>query len=456
MARIPVEKSLVKFNLPSEFSYVRTDDPEFNRALDFILNTSYNLFINGPAGVGKSVLIEIAYKLLKGTTMIVASTGVSASHLSDDGIPAATIHCGLRIKPQDIYSRKFNSSDRNERAGRDILTGIDTLLIEEVGMVSASLFDQIGKLIERAEKKRKRPIRVICFGDVLQLPPVVKEEGVVDEYYRAVYRGNKFFFSSFFYREQSFVPVFLNQIYRQAESSFQNVLNRIRLNCPKNSDLALINTRVEDIDSFKREHSISLILAPTNATVKYLNETYGRPDGSKNKFRYIAVTQGEFDWKDAGLVEKDVTVYEGQQVMCIHNETGSFQNGTLGIAKKVDKDSVIVEKSDGSLILVKKHKWVQYDYSFNASSGEVEAKEIGSVVQIGCKPATASTIHKAQGLTLDSVYIDLRDRWIPESGVYLGLSRCKVLGGIGISRNITKTDIRTLEEPMRFLKEYLE
>ena len=455
MARVPVDKSLVKFNLPPEFNYVRTDDPEFNRALDFILNTSYNLFINGPAGVGKSVLIELSYKLLTGVTMVVGSTGISASHLADDGIPAATIHSGLRIKPQDIYSRKFNSSDKNERKGRDILCGVDTLLIEEVGMVSASLFDQIGKLVEKAEKKRKGPIRIICFGDVLQLPPVVKEEGVVGEYYKTIYGGSIFFFNSYFYREHRFVPVFLNQIYRQSEASFQNVLNRLRMNKPISSDFNTINSRRISLEEFKEEHSISLILAPTNATVRYLNETYGKPENPAGKMRYIAVTTGEFNWNDAGLVEKDVTIYEGQQVMCIHNETGSFQNGTLGIAKKVDKDSVIVEKSNGKEVIVQKHEWVQYTYKFNSITGEVEAEKVGAVSQIGCKPATASTIHKAQGLTLESVYLDLRDFWIPFSGVYLGLSRCKTLEGIGISRKIRESDIQVLDEPIRFLEEYL-
>lgn len=455
MARIPVEKSLVKFSLPPEFSYVKTDDPEFNQALDLILNTSYNLFINGPAGVGKSVLIELSYKLLPGATMIVGSTGISASHLADDGIPATTIHCGLRIKPQDIYSRKYNSKDKNERKGRDILTGVDTLLIEEVGMVSASLFDQIGKLVEKAQEKTKKPIRIICFGDVLQLAPVVKKEGVVKDYYEKVYDEKIFFFNSFFYKTHKFVPVFLNKIYRQAEGSFQNVLNRLRLDKPTSSDFATVNSRIISLEEFKEERPISLILAPTNSTVRYLNDTYGIPDESAEKFQYQAVAAGEFNWENAGLVEKNITIYKGQQVMCIHNETGSFQNGTLGIAVDVSKDSVSVQKSNGVIVTVKKHKWAQYDYYFNYHTGEVEAKEIGSVVQIGCKPATASTIHKAQGLTLESVYFDLRDRWVPASGIYLGLSRCKTLEGIGISRKIVPADIEVEEEPLDFLRRYL-
>ena len=453
MARIPIEKSLVRFNLPPEFSYVRTDDPEFNRALDFILNTSYNLFINGPAGVGKSVLIEIAYKLLNGVVMVIGSTGVSASHLAEDGVPASTIHTGLVMKPLDIFSKEFNSHDKNDLKGRNILSAVDVLLIEEVGMVNASIFDHIGVLIEAAERKRKSPIRVICFGDILQLSPVVKinSNPEVKAYYKTRYRSNEFFFSSDYYSRKRFVPVFLNTIYRQSEGSFQNVLNRIRLNKATHSDLELINTRYCSLETFREENPLSLILAPTVNTVRYLNNKYGTPQGSKKSCTYIAVTSEHFDWKDAGLVEPVVTLWEGQQVMCIHNESGQFQNGTLCKIKQVYEDAVVAEKADGKEILIKKYKWPQYEYKYDAKKGTVKAREKGAVVQIGCKPAVAFTIHKAQGLTLESVYLYLQDGWIPSSGLYLGLSRCKTLEGIGLSRLVFQEDIKVLREPIDFL-----
>lgn len=452
MGRVPVAQTLSTFSLPDDMSWVITSDPEFNRALDYIVHTSYSLFINGPAGTGKSVLIALAYRMLEGAVMVIGSTGVAASHLADEGIPASTVHCGLKIRPLDIFSKEYNPKDKHDVTGKNILLGVDTLLIEEVGMISASLFDHIGVLIEKAEKKRKRPIRVICFGDVLQLPPVVKSNDEVRKYYDDRYDGKQFFFSSDYYRRKRFTTVFLDTIYRQSENSFQNVLNRIRLNIATSSDLRAVNAHVEpDIGAFKEEHPLSLLLAPTVSRVKKLNEIYGKPRGSKKCIKYTAVTRGYFDWKDAGLVEPEITIWEGQQVMCIHNETGSFQNGTLCKVIEIYPDCVIARKANGRDIIIKKHKWPQYEYSYNPSSGMVEAEEIASVVQIGCKPAAASTIHKAQGLTLESVYMDITERWIPESGVYLGLSRCKSIDSIGLSRPISLGDINVLEEPMDFI-----
>lgn len=448
-----LETRLTSFNLPEDLSWVITSDPEFNQALDYILHTSYDLFINGPAGTGKSVLLKMAYRLLKGTTMVVGSTGIAASHLVDEGVLASTVHCGLKIKPLDIFSEKFDSKDKNDILGRNILTGIDTLLIEEVGMISTCLFDHIGVLVEAAERKRKKPIRVICFGDILQLPPVVKNnQRDISDYYSRRYNGNIFFFNSDFYKRRRFIPVTLDTIYRQSKESFQNILNRLRTDRAEGSDFSIVNSYKEDIDTFKKKHPLSFMLAPTVATVKYLNDKYGVPKNSKVSMTYNAITKGDFNWKEAGLVDPSVTIWEGQQVMCIHNELGSFQNGTLCKVKRLYKDAVIAERADGKELFIKKHKWPQYEYKYDSKSGRVKAIEKGSAVQIGCKPAEASTIHKSQGLTLDSVYLFLEDNWIPPSGIYLGLSRCKTLEGIGLSRNIGPSDIHVMNEPMEFIR----
>lgn len=428
-----------------------TSDPEFNKALDYLLHTSYDLFIDGPAGTGKSVMIEIAYRLLKGGKLVLGSTGVAASHLADSGIPASTIHCGLKIRTQDIFSRYFDPTNQGDIQGCSILSGIDIVIIEEVGMVSASLFDHIGVLVEEAERIRKKPIRVICFGDVLQLPPVVKDTPEIEKYYRHRYYGNKFFFNSEFYLNRGFAHIPLSTIYRQSQTSLQSILNRIRIKEETDEDLSIINQRICPLSEFKEEHPLSLILASTTLTVKSLNERFSQPSKKARKFTYSAVTSGAFSWEDAGLVERQVTIWEGQQVMCIHNEIGSFQNGTLCRVIRVFPEAVLAVKADGTEITIGKHKWTQYNYNYNKKSGEVKISEVGAAVQIGCKPAAASTIHKAQGLTLESVYMNLVDNWIPESGVYLGLSRCKTLEGIGLNREIHHSDIRVLTEPINFL-----
>ena len=79
--------------------------------------------------------------------------------------------------------------------------------------------------------------------------------------------------------------------------------------------------------------------------------------------------------------------------------------------------------------------------------------ETGSVSQVACQCAFAVTVHRAQGLTLDSAYIVLGN-WIAESAVYVALSRCSSMDNIGLSRAIRHSDIRIDQEALGFFKRF--
>ena len=105
----------------------------------------------------------------------------------------------------------------------------------------------------------------------------------------------------------------------------------------------------------------------------------------------------------------------------------------------------------------------EYFATYIKSSGEIVHDKIFIVRSIACKSAYAVTFHKAQGLTLDAVYIDTRhggsdsdsnvgESYIPYSGIYLGLSRCKTLEGVGLSDKITPDQVKVNEyAPLFFL-----
>lgn len=436
-------------NLPARYDWVKTDDPQFRGALDAILNSRFNLFINGPAGVGKSVMIELAYNLLKGNTIVLGSTGVSSARLSEKGVPSSTIHRGLSIKAQDIFGVNTYINDKAIAT----LEKVDTVIIEEVSMVSASLFEHIMRIARRAERRKVKPIRFIMFGDILQLSPVVRMSDInVRNYYNDRYDGNIFFFSTKDYRARGFECINLDTIYRQKDEGFQGLLNRIRVDFIESDDLALLNKQVIPFDRFRKEHEMYLILSPRVETVKLLNEQYGIPKRVTKKARYIADVRGSFDWKEAGTVEPYYEIYEGQQVMCIANDRDMmYQNGTLGVVTHLGLDSVIIRKENGEHCTVRMHTWPQYEYKYDPEKETVEAVEVGTCTQIGCKPSVAVTIHKSQGLTLDSVYLMLEGNWVPDSGIYVALSRCRTLEGIGLNRPIYPADIHILDEPFQFL-----
>ena len=102
-----------------------------------------------------------------------------------------------------LYDRDFNNQ----------LAEIETLIIDEISMVSASLFTFISNLFASIHNSTQAfgGINVIIVGDLAQLPPV---------------RGEYVFRSSVWHL---FYPFFLNQPHRhQANTHFYQMLEEIR------------------------------------------------------------------------------------------------------------------------------------------------------------------------------------------------------------------------------------
>ena len=442
-------------DLGEKFSWVDQSDPEFRRALDSILHSKDDLFICGAAGTGKSVLVQIAYSLLKGNTLVTASTGISSAALQDAGIPAATIHCALEIPSHDF----FNSQTRIDKGVMKAVAKIDTLIIDEISMVSCSLLDQVQRVINRATRGTEHRVRLILFGDVLQLPPVVdSSDSDVVSYYRDNYDGHSFFFHSKTWKRRGFTTFHLYKIFRQSETSLQNVLNRMRLGVQSEADVRLFDGRVVDFEEFIGKHRLCLVLASTNRVVDAINQKYGIPKDKNGKpTRYIdyhARITGSYDlMKNSDTVRMTERIYLGQQVMCTRNRPeDGYMNGTLGIVRDLGDSYVLIEKADGTRVRVTRVDWVQTRVSYDEDSGKISYHDVGRFNQIACRAAKAVTIHKAQGMTLDSVYLYLEgSSWIPDSGIYLALSRCRTYEGIGLSRQLRMNMIHIDEEALQFL-----
>lgn len=138
--------------------------------------------------------------------------------------------------------------------------------------------------------------------------------------------------------------------------------------------------------------------------------------------------------------------------MCTAN-TDDYKNGTLGtiIGFSEEEKLPVTRLSSGKETTIRYHLTNCY-VPIIGSDGLLDYQLIGTVSQIAAVPAYACTIHKTQGLTLDAVYFEVNDRWIPPSGVYVALSRCKTLDGIGLSRPLQQSDIKYSDEAMSFYK----
>lgn len=80
----------------------------------------------------------------------------------------------------------------------------------------------------------------------------------------------------------------------------------------------------------------------------------------------------------------------------------------------------------------------------------VLGKEVATYTQPPFRLAWAVTIHKTQGLTLDSVTIDLDSGTFEGGQAYVALSRCRTMEGIMLSRSLRLDDIKLDESIVDF------
>jgi len=437
--------------LPSEFSWMELN-PDLEKALDLIRNTEDNLNIIGPSGTGKTTLLKLlTHKdFIPGNKVVLSSTGIAAVNASSEGIVGSTVHSFFKFKPLTIYTPNMLHL-RNEIA--EAINEVDILVIDEISMINASLFDfMIETLLYYRSKQYSNLPRIILFGDILQLPPVIdtKSEGI-KKYFDTLYSGNYMYFNSLSFSDYSFRTVHLNTIYRQADSSFQNVLNRIRQGTQTNEDLAMINQYVIEESDFFDKNEMYLYIATTNRKVNEINEINlevlkGKP------YYYRGILSGDFDLSSKPVLQENIMLKEEAQIMCLVNHPfGFYQNGTLARVERCNHDSVDAITNKGKKIHIEKNTWKEYNYKYDSSAKSLDVKEIGSFIQIGAKPASALSVWKTQGQTLDTAYIDF-EHWTPEATCYVALSRLRSLEGLGLKRAITHKDIKVSKESLAFLE----
>ena len=484
----PLKIKAIREALPERYADIRLTDDDFVDALYSLLfdTDAPVITIMGAGGTGKSFMYKVYCSIRR--VLCTATTGIAAFNLSQDGIPAMTLHSALKLKPHPWFDSRSASSIN------EMMDNYNELFIDEVSMLNANLLDFILTKIRGVNEGRKKsgkPIfRVVLFGDTLQLPPVVKEyERNIRVLWQKEYGGEHMFYNSKAfreYREQGASRFFfLDEIHRQDRKEFMNILNEIRFAVPSSDTLEKINSHVINIDDFTRNQGKDgfLYLATKNKTVKAVNDEFEKVfrEQGMTPVVYEAEETGDPDWKHYFTnMEKKVELYVGQQVMCISNDVNKhYQNGTLGIivgfmpfmnpfpdeTELSEFKKELVELNRGFVLpviqtkigtfQVMRSKFEEYTIKYyNDTDGTYSIPEVkGAITQISCKPAYACTIHKSQGLTLSAVYLDTTDSPM-ENGVYVALSRLKSLDGLGLKVPIEKTDIRTNEESIKLYREF--
>ena len=453
---------------------VDPDNKYFQAALFLARDTSENIFLTGKAGTGKTTFLRYIQRELNKTILTVAPTGVAAINAG-----GMTVHSLFQIAP-GVYPPDDARLQRQARPGdpdrtnifthfrygeerRELLQKADMIVMDEISMVRCDLLDTVDVLLRTFGGDRNRPFggkQMLFIGDAFQLPPVARDE---EWDLLAPHYESPFFFSARSFRAAAPRLIELQKIYRQTDRRFVDLLNRVRIDQPREADLDTLNERLAP-RSFDYAAEGYIYLATRNRDVQQRN----RAELAKieaPRHRFVAQVTGDFKEKEMPtLAELELKV--GAQVMFIKNDTGEerrYFNGKIGRVTEIDGDTIKVEcppppdsaETEPRLIEVQRAEWQKIRYYWDEDKRKVEEEVTGSFIQYPLRLAWAITVHKSQGLTFDKVFADLWGAFA-SGQVYVALSRCTSLVGLRLATAIRRRDIRTDPRVIDFSRNFAD
>lgn len=412
-----------------------------------------SVFITGPGGTGKSTLIRETIRMFssqKGDARLRKDVGnTSLTGITGVANGGSTIHSylGLGFIEDTPEIMTMNIMKRPKIKKRWL--SIDILIIDEISMMCADKFDKV-EAVARLIRGCSLPfggIQLVITGDLYQLPPVKNEY---------------FCFEAKSWNKCIKKTIFLSEIIRQKDISFQNCLNKVRIGEIDEYVKNMLNSRIGI--KLRNNNGIQPTqIFTTNGSVDYINtreleklirinnlqpysydmvfEEFDQPVNSKFKEKCA---------KDC-IASTTLQLCVGAQVMLLQNIDldNDLANGSRGVVIDFVGDSEeylvpVVRFMNGDERVIDFSFW---DYK---DGDEVVLR----ILQIPLKLAWAVTVHKCQGMTLDYAIIDLTFIFAYGQG-YVALSRVKRLDGLSL-KGIDYDLIRPHPKVIQFYKEIQE
>jgi ATP-dependent exoDNAse (exonuclease V) alpha subunit len=372
-----------------------------------IIKMGYNVFLTGPPGSGKTFLLNQYIEYLKKNdkaVAVTASTGVAATHMN-----GTTLHSWSGLGIKDNLSKKDILRLMKKSYLKKHYKNTKVLIIDEVSMLTADQFDAVDRAARQFRDKSEAfgGMQVVCSGDLFQLPPINKNGSA------------NFVVESEAWKSMDMKICYLKEQHRHKDENLFALLNHIR------------NNNIEDGKKILMEkpHKEELLGTPTklythNIDVDAVNSIeLDKIEGEE--FVYHMTSSGKHgvvkSLKKSCLAPERLVLKKGARVMFLKNnfEVG-YVNGTQGNVVSFDGEGLpIVKTISGKIITAKLASWTV----------DEEGRILAKVNQLPLRLAWAITVHKSQGMNLDTAEIDLSKCFVEGMG-YVALSRLRSLAGL--------------------------
>lgn len=405
-----------------------------NQALALeIMLTGESVLLTGPAGAGKTYVLNQFIRLAKANgkhVSVTATTGLAATHLG-----GTTIHAWAGIGVMDELPHGF--AEHVSKGRRDIITKTDVLIIDEISMLHDYRLDMVDMACRLVRERVDEPfggIQVIMSGDFFQLPPINRDGS----------RVGRFVVYSNVWQEMNPTICYLEEQYRQDDENLLEILNALRAGDirRRHAELLMERTEVELPEGDITE------LHTTNVDVDKINQQkLDQLEG--DEYTYSQSTTGGVNYIEnlqrSVLAPSELKLKEGALVMSVKNSADrKYANGSLGVVIAFDAmtNFPIVKFHNGKIVTMIPDTWELRD-------GD---KKRASISQIPLRLAWAITVHKSQGMTLDAARIDLSRAFVEGMG-YVALSRVKNLHNLYLG-GINRMALRVSDDA-KYMNEHL-
>lgn len=423
-----IEDLKIKLGLNS--SEIQTLTTHQNEIYDNVITKINNIFnqtkdednrisISGSAGVGKTFLIIKIIQYLKENEfalMVTTPTHKSLSVITNNlhkykinDISTKTLHSFLQLKleiDERTGSKIFVIDEKNKEQNTT-----EVLIVDESSMIGNDLFDFINQSIAQGK------IKVVLFvGDPYQLPPVNSEKNTIFELKNSY---------------------FLEEIIRQKKDSYIiDIATRIR-DCIINQDFSLkieefFQGRFNDLKLFTHKDDFLNHFFKNDSEYWYSKNQIIADYTNKSVDMYNIIARKRY-WSDRGILNPkeieidDIVVF---QEAVLDGEKVIYQNGSITKVKKLNQGYdnelglsfwLCEDEYERKFNIVNHLSSDKYQHMLETKIKEAKNAKAGYEKKIkwteyyklkekyaSIKFNYSSTVHKLQGSTYDTVFIDIR------------------------------------------------